>query len=61
MGKAVPHKIQSSENWSNTFYFNFFFEHVPNLIFNDTQIKFVEDHKHLGLTFSSKGKWYKHR
>ena len=37
-----------------------FFEHFPNLIFNDTQIKFVEDHKHLGLTFSSNGKWHKH-
>ena len=24
-----------------------FFEHFPNFIFNDTQIKFVEDHKHL--------------
>ena len=37
------------------------FEHFPNLkIFNDTQIKFVEDHKHLGLTFSSNGKWHKH-
>ena len=35
-------------------------EHFPNLIFNDTQIKFVEDHKHLGLTFSSNGKWHKH-
>ena len=36
------------------------FEHFPNLIFNDTQIKFVEYHKHLGLTFSSNGKWHKH-
>ena len=34
------------------------FEHFPNLVFNDTQIKFVEDHKHLGLTFSSNGKWH---
>ena len=37
-----------------------FFEHFPDIIFNDTQIKFVEDHKHLGLTFSSNGKWHKH-
>ena len=36
------------------------FEHFPNLIFNDTQIKFVGDHKHLGLTLSSNGKWHNH-
>ena len=26
------------------------FENFPNLLFNDTEIKFVQDHKHLGLT-----------
>ena len=37
----------------------FTLEHFPNLIFNDTQIKFVEDHMHLGLMFSNNGKWPK--
>ena len=37
-----------------------FFEHFRNLVFNDTQLKFVEDQRHLGLTFSSNGKWHKH-
>ncbi|MCG7877681.1 MAG: reverse transcriptase domain-containing protein [Candidatus Thiodiazotropha endolucinida] len=36
------------------------FEHFPSLLFNDTQIKFVEEHKHLGLTFSSNCKWHNH-
>ena len=43
-----------------TLFYFFYFNIFPNLIFNDTQIKFVEDHKHLGLTFSSNGKWHKH-
>ena len=36
------------------------FERFPNLVFNDTQIKFFDDHKHLGLIFSNNGKWHKH-
>ena len=34
------------------------FENFPNLIFNGTQIQFVDDHKHLGLTLSKNGKWH---
>ena len=36
------------------------FENFPNLFFNDTEIKFVLDHKHLGLTLSSNGQWHTH-
>ena len=36
------------------------FENFPNLIFNGTQIQFVDDHKHLGLTLSKNGKWHSH-
>ena len=35
-------------------------EQFPNLIFNNTLIQFVKDHKHLGLTLSNKGQWHKH-
>ena len=30
---------------------------LPNLIFNDVRISFVDNHKHLGLTLSSNGNW----
>ena len=36
------------------------FENFPNLSFNGTQIQFVDDHKHLGLTLSKNGKWHLH-
>ena len=37
-----------------------FIESLPNIIFYGTPIKFVTEHKHLGLTFSSKGQWHCH-
>ncbi|MCG7876809.1 MAG: reverse transcriptase family protein [Candidatus Thiodiazotropha endolucinida] len=36
------------------------FENFPRLMFNDTEIKFVDNHKHLGLTLSSNCKWHSH-
>ena len=36
------------------------FENFPDLIFNGTQIQFVDDLKHLGLTLSKNGKWHSH-
>ena len=35
-------------------------ESLPNLIFDGTRIKFVTEHKHLGLTFSNNGQWHNH-
>ena len=32
----------------------------PNVIFDNTQLSFVENHKHLGVYIKSKGKWDKH-
>ena len=32
----------------------------PLLLFDQTQVKFVDHHKHLGLTFSFNGKWHEH-
>ncbi|MCG8048002.1 MAG: endonuclease/exonuclease/phosphatase family protein [Candidatus Thiodiazotropha taylori] len=36
------------------------YENTPNLFFQGTQINFVSDHKHLGLTLSCNGQWKKH-
>ena len=33
-------------------------EALPQLIFDNTVIHFVDDHKHLGITFSSSGQWH---
>lgn len=33
---------------------------LPNIILDGTPIKFVSDHKHLGLTLSNKGQWHTH-
>ncbi len=35
-------------------------ERPLNLIFENTVISFVDDHKHLGLTLSTNGKWHTH-
>ena len=32
----------------------------PNLFFDYTILQFVEDHKHLSITFSSNGQWHTH-
>ena len=34
------------------------FDSLPNMIFDGTPIKFVTEHKHLGLTFSNNGQWH---
>ena len=36
------------------------FEAFPQLIFDNTLIKCVEGHKHLGITFSNNGQLYTH-
>ena len=35
-------------------------ESLPNIIFDGTSIKFVTEHKHVGLTFNSNGQWHCH-
>ena len=35
-------------------------EQFPNLIYNNTLIQFVKDHKHLGLTLNNNGQWHTH-
>ena len=36
------------------------FEALPNFIFENVQLRFVEFHKHLGVTLSAKGQWHNH-
>ncbi|MCG7867669.1 MAG: hypothetical protein JAY74_15080 [Candidatus Thiodiazotropha taylori] len=33
---------------------------VPQLIFDNTSITFVDNHKHLGITLNNKGRWHDH-
>ena len=35
-------------------------ESLPNIIFDGTSIKFVTEHKHVGLTFNSNRQWHCH-
>lgn len=35
-------------------------DYLPSLNFNNTNINFVENHKHLGVTFSCNGQWKTH-
>lgn len=32
----------------------------PHLMFNNTQLTYVENHKHLGITFNQNGSWHNH-
>ena len=36
------------------------FEAFPKLIFENTQLRFVDCHKHLGVTLNFKGQWHDH-
>ncbi|MCG8046320.1 MAG: reverse transcriptase domain-containing protein [Candidatus Thiodiazotropha endolucinida] len=35
-------------------------EYFPNIVFDGVSVKFVNEHKHLGITFSDNMKWNKH-
>ena len=36
------------------------FEAIPKLIFENTQLRFVDFHKHLGVTLNLKNQWHDH-
>ena len=36
------------------------FAALPILIFGNVYLRFVDFHKHLGVTFSSRGQWHNH-
>ena len=65
--------LQILSNWAKQWLINFNalkteailftlreFANFPNLIFNNTVIQYVNNHKHLGLTLSYNGKWNQH-
>ena len=41
-------------------FFSFCNRNKPNLFFNNVQLKYVDHHKHLGVTFSQDGSWHEH-
>ena len=69
----INHDLTMISHWAQQWLVNFnpskteamFFslrgyETLPSLYFNNTQINFVDSHKHLGLTLSNDGKWSEH-
>ena len=65
----INHDLRMLVTWANQWLVKFnplkteailftlkLFENFPNLIFDGTQIQFVDDHKHLGLILSKNGK-----
>ena len=69
----INHDLRMLVTWANQWLVKFnplkteailftlkLFENFPNLIFDGTQIQFVDDHKHIGLTLSKNGKWHSH-
>ena len=70
---ALNHELQVISNWAKQWLVDFnpnktvamlFSSHhavpQPHLLFNNVPVNFVENHKHLGLTLSSSGKWHDH-
>ena len=69
----INHDLRVLVSWAAQWLINFnplktevmlftlrFIESLPNIIIDGTLIKFVTEHKHLGLTFSSNGQWHCH-
>ena len=69
----ISHNLRMLVSWAAQWLINFnplktevmlftlrFIESLPNIIVDGTLIKFVTEHKHLGLTFSSNGQWHCH-
>ena len=63
----INHDLRMLVSWAAQWLINFnplktlrFIESLPNITFDGTPIKFVTEHKHLGLTFSSNGQRHCH-
>ena len=52
--------VDFNPNKTEAILFNTRNEVAPNLVFDNVPVKFVQNHKHLGLTFSADGKWHEH-
>ena len=59
MGSSVVNKLKPIKTEA-ILYTLWLLEHLPNITFDRTTIRFVEEHKHLGLTLSSNGQWHSH-
>ncbi|WAQ96961.1 hypothetical protein MAR_029651 [Mya arenaria] len=61
-------QAKQKEQWLITFnsaktqvmFFSRTNDNRPTLIFNNSQLNYVEHHKHLGVTLSENGKWHEH-
>ena len=69
----INHDLRIIVNWAAQWLINFnplktvailftlkLLEQQPQIMFDGTPIKFVKEHKHLGLTFSNNGQWHSH-
>ena len=60
MGKEMANQIQSSENRSDGDFKDIHNDYDIKLSYDENILKIVENHKHLGVTISSKNKWSNH-
>ena len=69
----MNHDLRILVNWAAQWLINFnplkteailftlkLLEQLPHITFDGTPIKFVTEHKHLGITFSNNGQWHSH-
>ena len=71
--RIINHDLRISVRWAAQWLIDFnplkteailstlrLLDHLPNITFDGTPIKFVNEHIHLGLTLSSNGQWHSH-
>ena len=69
----INHDLRILVNWAAQWLINFnplkteailftlkLLEQLPHITFDGTPIKFVTEHKHLGITLSNNGQWHSH-
>ena len=52
--------VNFNPNKTEAMFFSSSIKEKPKLVFDNTQVKFVDTHKHLGVTLSSDLKWHEH-
>ena len=56
----MAYKVKSPQKTEAMFFSYSLREHFPNTVLDGVNVKFVKDHKHLGITLSDNMKWNKH-
>ena len=67
----INHDLQLLTNWAKQWLVTFnplkteavlfnTLDFLPQFVFDNIPISFVDSHKHLGVTFSSNGQWHSH-